>query len=150
MVNLQNNNLIVVADSHHLTLIARNKGTEFNHLKVFRKILYGRPEPLERVKRGRPGKIVDRQGIFRGSYLDDHLDEKQDLRFLKAACKIVDQEFNQNRFSHIVLVAEAKVMKFVKMGLSNNMKSKVIAEIFKNYSKTPIANLENALQQISV
>jgi len=48
------------------------------------------------------------------------------------------------------LVAEAKVMKFVKMGLSNNMKSKVIAEIFKNYSKTPIANLENALQQISV
>ena len=146
MTTLSDEDLFIVADGQHFVLLAKNPSTSGHHLKAFKKVDYDR-EKYAPKSRGDSGKDFDRMGIARSPHSDVSPSEKSDIRYLKESCKVIDLEFKRGGFKRITLIGDSEVISLIKKGLSKSMMSKVMREIYKNYTKTPIDQLELLLEK---
>lgn len=146
MTTLSDEDLFIVADGQHFILLAKNLNTSGHHLKAFMKVDYDREKCAPKI-RGDSGKYLDRMGVVRSPHSDESPSEKSDIQYLKEACKVIDLEFKRGRFKRITLIGDSEVISLIKKGLSKSMTSKVMREIYKNYAKTPIDQLEIFLQK---
>ena len=133
--------LYIVADNHHFILIAVNELTKRNHLRILRKVQY-QAEQYEQPEKRNSSHKFDRMGIARSNPLDIKPKKKASINYIRDACKEVDEEFKLGNFKRLTLIANPEVMNVLKQGLSNSMKQKIFHEIYKEYSKTPIDELE--------
>ncbi len=85
-------------------------------------------------------------GITRSPLSDASESDKSDIRYLKDACKVIDVEFKRGGFSQITLIGDSDVISLIKKGMSKSMISKVLREIYKNYTKVSIHQLEILLE----
>ena len=141
MTILSSEDLIIVADGQHFVLLAKNPSTAGRHLKAIKRVNYDR-EMYSRKSRDDSGKDFDRMGISRSPHSDVSMSGKNDIRYLKEACSVIDAEFKRGGFSRITLIGDSEVVSLIKKGMSKSMIGKVMREIHKNYTKTPIDQLE--------
>ena len=141
---LLKDNLYIVADAHHLIMIAKKEQVQRNHLRALRKVQY-QPDKYEQQEKRNSSHQFDRMGIARSNPLDINPKKKVAKSYLKDACKEIDEEFKLGNFKRLTLIANPEVMNTLKQGLSKNMKQKVFHEIYKEYSKMSLTELEEKL-----
>jgi protein required for attachment to host cells len=146
MSPLSSEDLFIVADGQHFVLLAKNPSTSGQHLKAFKKVDYDREKYASKGK-GDSGKDFDRMGIARSPHSNVSASEKSDIRYLKEACKVIDIEFKRGGFTRTTLIGDSEVISLIKKGMSKSMVSKVMREIYKNYTKMPIDQLEILLEK---
>ena len=143
-MTLLKDNLYIVADAHHLIMIAKKEQVHRSHLRALRKVQY-QPDKYEQQEKRNSSHQFDRMGIARSNPLDIKLKKKAAKCYLKDACKEIDEEFKLGNFKRLTLIANPEVMNALKQGLSKNMKQKVFHEIYKEYSKMSLTELEEKL-----
>ena len=143
-MSLSKDDLYIVANHHHLMMIAKNELVHRNHLRILRKVQYY-AEKYEQIEKRNSSHQFDRMGIARSNPLDIKPKKKAAINYLNDACKEVEEEFKSGNFKRLTLIANPEVMNAIKLALSKNMKQKVFHEIYKEYSKIPLDELEERL-----
>lgn len=136
--------LFIVVDGHHFVLLAKDEARSSDHLIAFKKVDYD-PVKFAGKKRANLGRTFDRMGVSRSLYSDSDLPKKDEMNYLKEACKTIDVEFKRGGFSRIILIGDSEIISILKKSMSKNMLAKVFREIYKNYSKVPLEVLERYL-----
>ena len=144
MSRFSSDDLYIVADGHHFIFLAKDDKRQADHLIAFKKFKYDSKKYISDIPE-KPGRIFDRTGVARSSYVFSDVAKKSDLNYLKEACKQIDSEFKRGNFSRIILVGDSEILAMIKKGMSKNMLSKVFREVYKNYSKLPVEELERHL-----
>jgi protein required for attachment to host cells len=141
--------LFIVVDGHHFVLLAKDEVRSSDHLIALKKVDYD-PVMFAGKKRANLGRTFDRMGVARPSYSDSDLLKKDEINYLKEACKTIDIEFRRGGFSRIILIGDFEIITILKKSMSKNMLAKVFREIYKNYSKVPLEVLKSYLHASKV
>ena len=144
MSRFSSDDLYIVADGHHFIFLAKDDKHQADHLIAFKKFKFESKKFISDIPE-KPGRIYDRTGVARSSYTFLDIAKKSDLNYLKEACKQIDIEFKRGNYSRIILVGDSEILTMVKKTMSKNMLSKVFREVYKNYSKLPVEELEKHL-----
>ena len=120
IMTLSKDDLYIVADDHHLMMIAKNELVHRNHLRILRKVQY-QAEKYEQAERRNSSHMFDRMGIARSNPLDIKPKRKAAINYLKDGCKEVDEEFESGNFKRLTLIANPDVMNTIKQALSKKM-----------------------------
>jgi protein required for attachment to host cells len=97
----------------------------------------------------KPGRSVEAAGYARHSTeepSDPHRELKR--RFASKLCGILDQKCSERAFDRLILVAPPATMGDLRAGLSNQLKSRVSAEVVADLTKVPINKLDQHLGEV--
>lgn len=139
--------LVVVADGQRCVFLAKADGAGGVNLVPLRGIsMYNQAShEIGTARAGQSRVSVNNQ---RSSFEQVDWHQVNENEFLKGVCSTMDDLVHEHKFDDIILVAEPTALGTLRATMSPQTSAAVRTEIAKDYTKTPIKQLEALLQKL--
>ena len=136
--------LILVGDGRK-ALFLRNHGAQ-THVELAVERVFKQDDPPTRDQgTDRPGRNRGGDGVSRSAFEETDWHQLAEDRFATEIGKTLNRLAHENRFNHLILVAPPKVLGVVRTHLDKETSSRVVAEVHKDLTSQPIAEIARTL-----
>jgi protein required for attachment to host cells len=128
-------------------LFLRNEGDEkFPHLKTER-VFVDDPNPSSHEQGSdRPGRVFGRAGSHRiGAVEQIDWHEIEEHRFAREVAAALEKVVRERKIKALVIAAPPRTLAELRQAFHNDVKSRIIAEIDKDFTKHPVFEIEKHL-----
>lgn len=139
--------LVVIADGQSAVFF-RNDGIDGQIQLAEVRHFSAKTAASHELGRARPGRAHDSFSSSRSAYEQNDPHEQSELNFLSAVADSIEEELKIGAYQDLVLIAPPTALGALRNVISQAVREKVSAEIHKDYTNTPIPDLENILRQI--
>lgn len=142
-MKLKNGTWVIVCDAGKFLLLENNGDQDVMDLRVVDHEAMENPKTSEQgtARPGRFQKTSDR----RGSTVETDWHALGETRFAEDLADRLDQWASQDRFDGLVIVADSRTLGVLRSALSAQVKTRVFAEVRKDYAHRTIDFIEAAL-----
>ena len=138
--------LIVIADGQR-SMFFRNEGADGQiRLAEVRRLSFDNAANHE-LGNERPGRTHDGFSSNRSAYEQTDQHEKNELDFLSKVAVAMEEELNAGSVQDLLLIAPPAALGALRNCMSKPVQEKVSLEIGKDYTNTPLPELEEILAQ---
>jgi protein required for attachment to host cells len=136
--------LILVGDGRK-ALFLRNHGAPTHVELTVERVLKQSDPPTREQGTDRPGRYKGAGGAPRSAFEETDWHQLAEDRFATEIGSILNRLAHENRFHHLILVAPPKVLGVVRTHLDKETSSRVVAEVHKDLTSQPIAEIVRTL-----
>jgi protein required for attachment to host cells len=142
---IPHNTLILVGDGRK-ALFLRNSGAQMNiKLEVERRLLHPAP-PTHEMGTDRPGRTVSGPGGVRSAVEQTDWHQMEEDRFVDTVAAVLARAAEADPDLQIAIVLPPKALGHLRAGMSAALRKHVIAEIPKDLTGHPIADIARHLR----
>ena len=142
-MKLKNGTWVIVCDAGKFLLLENNGDQDVMDLRVIDHEEVENPKTSEQGT-ARPGRF-QMTSDRRGSTVETDWHALGEIRFAEDLAERLDRWAGQDRFDGLVIVADSRTMGVLRTALSDQVKTRVLAEIQKDYAHRTIEFIEDAL-----
>lgn len=127
-------------------LFLRNDGDEkFPHLKTER-VFLGQNPPTREQGTDQPGRAFARAGTNRRSAMEEvDWHEIEEQRFAREVAAALERIVRERKVSALVIAAPPRTLAELRQAFHADVKSRIIAEVDKDFTKHPVFEIEKRL-----
>jgi len=135
---------IVVADGQR-ALLLHNDGDElYPNLRTVQVVEHDNPATHEQGT-DRPGRYSDTAEGPRSAFAETDWHRLEEERFLGRVADLLREGVNAGQYEKIVLVAPPAALGVLRKAMDRQVSSRIIAEVGKDLTNQPVADIEQAL-----
>lgn len=135
---------IVVADGERALLLQNDGDDVYPNLRTDRVIEHENP-PTHDQGTDRPGRYSDTPDSHRSAFQETDWHRLEEDKFLARLADLLKQGVQAGKFDKIVLVAPPTALGSLRKVLDRQVLDRVIAEVGKDLTNQPVADIEQAL-----
>lgn len=136
--------LIVVADGQNANFLQnRNPGASLRLGSVYAMTLAN--ETSRELGTDRPGRMQQGASTRKGSYEQVNLHQDNERRFLKQVAAKAQELFRNGAYRRVALLAEPRALGILRQEVGPELTGACALEMAKDYTRTPLADLEKVL-----
>jgi protein required for attachment to host cells len=136
--------LILVGDGRK-ALFLRNHGAQTHVELTVERVLKQDDPPTRDQGTDRPGRYRGGDGVSKSAFEETDWHQLAEDRFATEISSTLNRLAHENRFNHLILVAPPKVLGVVRTHLDKETSSRVVAEVHKDLTSQPIAEIARTL-----
>lgn len=145
-MRLKPRTLIVIADGQRSSFF-RNDGADGQiQLAEVRRLSFDNAASHE-LGRARPGRTHDSFSSSRSTYEQNDPHEQNEADFLALVANSIEEELKTGVYQDLVLIAPPSALGSLRNVMSKTIQDQISQEIGKDYTKTPLSDLEEILTQ---
>lgn len=145
MAQLQNDDLIVVADGEKALFLRNQTDHEDPHFEVVRKEEQDNPKDIDQSA-NRPGHVGESAHPGGHSYDDTDWHELAKDRFAADLADLLYERAHKGKFDRLVICAAPNVLGELRDKMHQEVSSKVVAEIPKTLTNHPVNEIEEIVK----
>lgn len=136
---------VVVADGEKALFLENQTDSQDPHLEVFREEEQDNPPNREQAA-NRPGRFNDGPSVHRSAVQDTDWHQLAKDRFAKDVADILYKQAHNNRFDHLVIVADPGTLGELRQELHSAVSDRVVGEVPKTLTNHPLDEIESIVK----
>jgi protein required for attachment to host cells len=143
-MNIHHDAYVLLADGARAVL-ARNVGTALQPRLEMRSDFHGEIPPTRDLGSDRPGRAFESTSARRSAYEQANWHEQAEEKFLGKVAHRLEELCRSEHVRHLLIVAAPRTLGILREKLPDTVRRKVDAEIDKDFTGQPLAEVERRL-----
>ncbi len=145
-MQLKHDAWVIVADGAKYLVLRNHGDDQFIDLRLIGKKEIENP-PAHEQATDRPGRMPD-DGHGKSAFQDTDWHVLEEQRFAKDLAADLMKWAEKGRFQKLVVIADPRTLGELRAAYADQLKEKLVAEIDKDFTNSPIEQIETALGKI--